>query len=378
MLISFWYAQNNVDTNILDYSQKLAWFFLQQNKPTSMRSALYNYCNGVLNTSAVWLNVLWDSYYYSAKDSVFVYMICNNISSNFDNIFSKDFNSSEEWYFIKSSFEDFWIVDYTQNPDFDYCWSGSSLSYCDLTYHIPRVFDMIINDIFSVQQSKIYWLTNLDFEQESREDQVDKYALDKFNIKFCDFNEWLYPKLCKTMKNYVKASSDLLKNLNILNYDSIYKKIDEWSFTKCHSSFWKYDFEFLSCSLFGYWFGMNSMFLNMVYNEFLYYLLFTRYYNYIILENPGLAPLSHQKDNQTAINYLRNQSYEFNKAVNTSQKWISLSMKMLRELDFTFPLHVWFMMYQEDLLNLRDKSLYKIVTPFYTLHWKLRNVQTTN
>jgi hypothetical protein len=53
-----------------------------------------------------------------------------------------------------------------------------------------------------------------------------------------------------------------------------------------------------------------------------------------------------------------------------------VAMKMLREIDISFPLHVWFMMYQEDLLSLRDKSLYKIVTPFYTLYGKFRNVQT--
>jgi hypothetical protein len=118
------------------------------------------------------------------------------------------------------------------------------------------------------------------------------------------------------------------------------------------------------------------MYLNLVYNEFLHYALFVKYYNHVILNNPNLAPAKEKKDYTMAVDYLKNNAYEFNREVNASQRAISLGIKMLREIDVTFPLHVGFMMYQEDLLYLRDKSLYKIVTPFYTLYGKLRNVQT--
>jgi len=45
---------------------------------------------------------------------------------------------------------------------------------------------MILNDIFSIQQSRVYALTNPDFSESTVEDQIDIYAKDKFNIKFCD------------------------------------------------------------------------------------------------------------------------------------------------------------------------------------------------
>lgn len=47
---------------------------------------------------------------------------------------------------------------------------------------------------------------------------------------------------------------------------------------------------------------------------------------------------------------------------------------MLRELHMTFPLHIGFLKYQEDLLGLR-KELAKSMTPLYTLYDKLRNAQ---
>lgn len=377
---SFLFAQSNIKNvpiNIDNYADQITTY-LSKNEPTNMKAVILNYCRAVLNTSAKWWNITWDSYYYSAKNSVFLYLICHNISNDFDEIFSEKFSSKENWYFTQSSFTELWIVDYGQDPDFDYCNPSSSLQYCDLTYHIPRVFNMIINDIFSVQQSRIYGLINPDFDNNKIEDQIDNYARDKFNIKFCDTTDWRYPKLCKTMKNYTKASARLLKDLDILNYDNLYKDFGtDWSYSrKCDEIYWTYEFDFLSCGLFGYGFGINNMYTNLVYNEFLYYSLFVKYYNNVIVSNPNLAPLKQKGDYTSAVDYLKNKAYEFNREVNASQKWITVAMKMLREIDVSFPLHVWFMMYQEDLLYLRDKSLYKIVTPFYTLYGKLRNVQT--
>ena len=41
----------------------------------------------------------------------------------------------------------------------------------------------------------------------------------------------------------------------------------------------------------------------------------------------------------------------------------------------TYPLHIGFVWYQEVLLRFRDRSVAKMVTPFYSLYEKLRNVQ---
>ncbi len=378
MWISFLFAQNisNVTIDVDNYAAEIA-LSLSQSKPTTMKEVLSNYCESVLDTSLKWWNVTWDNYYYAAKDSVFLYMMCHNISGDFDKYFNPKFNSKEDGYFTKSSFTGLWIVDYNTELHIDYCDSSNSLQYCDLTYHIPRIFNMIINDIFSIQQSRVYGLKTPDFDKKSIENQIDEYTFDRFNIKFCDTTDWKYPKLCKTMKTYTKSSAKLLKDLDILNYDNLYKDFGDPSYFKqCDKLYWTYKFDTLSCGLFGYGFNINHMYLWLVYNEFLYYSLFVKYYNYVILNNPGLATADQKDDYLFALDYLKNKAYEFNREVNASQKAISIGMKMLSEIDVTFPLHVWFMMYQEDLLRLRDKSLYKIVTPFYTLYGKLRNVQT--
>jgi hypothetical protein len=60
-----------------------------------------------------------------------------------------------------------------------------------------------------------------------------------------------------------------------------------------------------------------------------------------------------------------------------SEKAISLSIKTLRDNYVAFPLHIWFLMYYEDL-NWFWNQLVKIVTPMYTLYDKFRNVQEKN
>jgi hypothetical protein len=54
-----------------------------------------------------------------------------------------------------------------------------------------------------------------------------------------------------------------------------------------------------------------------------------------------------------------------------------MSIKMLREMYTTFPIHIWLLIYYEDLYRFR-KELAKVVTPLYTLYDKLRNVQDAN
>jgi hypothetical protein len=50
-------------------------------------------------------------------------------------------------------------------------------------------------------------------------------------------------------------------------------------------------------------------------------------------------------------------------------------MRQMGNLESTYPIHIWFLMYQEDLLNIRD-NFSKIYLPLHQLHYKLENVQS--
>ncbi|MDR3169678.1 MAG: hypothetical protein LBU27_08295 [Candidatus Peribacteria bacterium] len=51
------------------------------------------------------------------------------------------------------------------------------------------------------------------------------------------------------------------------------------------------------------------------------------------------------------------------------------SLHDLQQTAITYPLHIGLVLYQEELLRFRDQYAAKLVTPFYTLYEKLRNVQ---
>jgi hypothetical protein len=80
-------------------------------------------------------------------------------------------------------------VGFYEDKNYDYCSLGSSLQYCDLSYHIPRIFNMIMNDIISIQQSRVYGLLTPDYSRKTIEQQIDEYSMHKFGIKFCDITD---------------------------------------------------------------------------------------------------------------------------------------------------------------------------------------------
>ena len=102
----------------------------------------------------------------------------------------------------------------------------------------------------------------------------------------------------------------------------------------------------------------------MLYNELARYTMFSTYYTQALMQRsrielPTQDEISLLKENRGKFFFLTNQT--LNDPTN---------------LATTYPIHIGFLAYQEDLLRLRDSSLSKLVTPFYTLYHKLRNVQS--
>ena len=105
------------------------------------------------------------------------------------------------------------------------------------------------------------------------------------------------------------------------------------------------------------------MFVNLIYNELQWYAIFSTYYWQI---------LSQREEMVDSIRSEYMQSFAW------PEKFIKLTEETISDLNditVTFPIHVVLTAFQEDLLYVRDKYLVKLVTPFYCLYHKLRNVQ---
>ena len=100
------------------------------------------------------------------------------------------------------------------------------------------------------------------------------------------------------------------------------------------------------------------------------------YYSTNLSTNPDLSNLISNsnaeklKDNKEKIIWLQQNNTKIKKA-------LSDSLRTLSEIAQTFPLHIWFTMYQENA-NIFMKELSKIYPPIRTLADKLKNVQKTD
>ena len=155
----------------------------------------------------------------------------------------------------------------------------------------------------------------------------------------------------------------VIKGFKILNSDELYKNVKdkELTFPPCEIG---PHYDLVLCGTLGETDKWLKPFINMLYNELARYTMFSTYYTQALMQRsrielPTQDEISLLKENRGKFFFLTNQT-----------------LNDLTNLATTYPIHIGFLAYQEDLLRLRDSSLSKLVTPFYTLYHKLRNVQS--
>ena len=115
-----------------------------------------------------------------------------------------------------------------------------------------------------------------------------------------------------------------------------------------------------------------------MYNELFFYTLFTQTYS-TYLENfwsdQNTLPQIFKNQNQditTAIAIQRERILSQNKLL---QSAVQKTIRQINNTVSSFPIHIGMLMYQEDLLTMRN-NLAKIYLPLHQLHYKLENVQS--
>lgn len=308
----------------------------------------------------------WDQVFVADK-SVFVKLFCNNVW-----VWDK-FPIVESW-FLKTWFSDFGIFDYglwdkSSGFDIDLCDSSvSTLNGCDFWYQLPKMFDSILNDYFDIKQVGEFKITNEDDLQTI----LDNFSNDKFpgmKNTICDPDSDYYKDTCNYLKNYVSKTRNLLNKTSVINVEKISEDLSD---NQKNCDFSNKDRDLVYCGLFD---DTNSelSFMNLIYNEYLWYNIFWSYYNYELSTYHNYA--------ETQINDIRekiaanqNKVYNFRDNLYKTKQAMDTSFRSLFEMFNSFALHIWFMMYQEDA-NMFMKKLSKIYPPLVTLYDKLRNVQ---
>lgn len=165
------------------------------------------------------------------------------------------------------------------------------------------------------------------------------------------------------MKNNIKTFKQAFKNFKIINTKELLKN-QEKNCKKTNTNPEVYDFLF--CNVIAPTSSLNP-FINQVYNEILRYSLFTSYYqNQLSLSlNTNVA---NTLQLSSELELLSTYPSQIISSTNDT-------LQQLSELQNNYPLHIGMLIYQEDLLDLRNNYLSKLVNPFYSLYYKLQNVQ---
>lgn len=312
------------------------------------KNIIDKFCNSILEN-----NIKYDEItYYRANESAFVYIVCTNINKQY----LDEFDEIKK-YFSWTSFKELWITEYWTNTSskktIDYCNpANSNMNKCNIPKQFPKLFKMIINEYTNVKQSSIYGIT----KKIEDPDEIEKFANSFWQIHFfteiCNSKKTAitYTKWCNIVKSYIESASNLIYGLKFLNKDELYKEKDNLIYN---------------------WIVKNSDtifidFTNTLYNELMFFRLFIDYYSLVISRNYNII-WNNGTEATRQITKLNNEFIRIEKS-------ISMTTRSLRDLYVSFPIHIWLVMYYEDVLKL-GKELQLISNPVYTLYDKFRNVQ---
>ncbi len=360
--------------SMISGSEKMVWWDLSSKKKKNVRAMTEQFCTMVSAAKCT-----HDGNLFDANQSVFTTLLCDNVWMG--ELFTGIVRIWEESVLMKTWFEQFGIYDYgflddSEWTDINFCdYRVNYMNGCNYAEHLPKMFDEIMNDFFNIKQADLYGVDKIN-EDVPAEDLANNFSKKNFQGLtsqkwleqwICDPNSEYYGGVCKYLKNYMKDVRNLLNKTNVINI----LKLSDWkSKDYCMTNF---DNDILYCGLLWDDITPEQSFLTAIYNEYLWYRLFISYYSYELSVESEFSELI-DWDGIEKMNWNRDKIYSFQEKMGRSRQAVSVALRSLSEISSSFPLHVWFLMYQEDA-KIFMKKLSKLYPPIMTLFDKLRNVQ---
>ena len=332
-------------------------------------SIISNFCTTALKPEVIW--AFWSLYPWSdPRQSIFLTLMCSksDVKSNFSPFMSAGAKGEENRYLKTHSIK-------LLAPQNVACYGSEFQIGCDIARLSEEIITLILEELTTVRQWNLYGVTmnNLS-SNKSLEENINTFTKEKLLIhyvsqqNFCKSKTQGYPETCKIMQQSMRAFQKAFSRFRLLNVESLLAKdIDSFKEkqTICTKDNAAEDYDHMFCEIIGRTHEGLDPFVTRVYTELLRYQLFSTYYT------------SHLWSTNAA-DMVDASRYEFVRMQAFSKKLlptINTTLKQLAELQNTYPLHIGMLAYQEELLRLRDKYLSKLVAPFYSVFYKLQNVQ---
>ena len=340
---------------------------------SAKKDFIRTYCLSLLSGQAQWRIYFarpsgdtWDwQQTFDSHQSLFVYAFCST------------FEGEEEWTYPFLTWEDYLIWDAfsgnlleilrLQQPskwkNNCYIKDNSALNDCDISIYAAKIYTAIMSDLFKIKYAQALHLNTTEDFEENLEKKIVEFMSGYYN-----YDKKTYPELeddykqtMSVIKSNMQYYKRVLDTIKIINNAELSDMAEESGCPKDKAMTWV---DFIACALHGsqwYWLSLEPSFVTMLYNEILHYNLLVTYYSYWV-ENNG-------------SDLMQWDALNFHTYANTQIKATKQTLRDLEELNMTYPLHIWLLLYQEKIKGFRDKNLRKIVRYFYSLSEKLQNVQ---
>ena len=368
-------------SNVSCMFNNLSNILIKDQKSASAKDTIEKYCNAMLSLG----QNDWRIYYakekedtwdweqtFDSRQSIFVYALCSSfkdqswkslvkIDSDLSDIFKWDVAKILKLQ-QKSKGEDKCSLSVKNN----------NLDECDMSIYATEIFSAIMSDIFKIKYAQAFSVESSD-DFSDVEERITSFFSWYFSITESYKNlKDQYPKtvdVVNSNQNYYKKVLDTLKILDNSKLADIEKEFcsSKWNIA------WK---DFIKCAMHdSHWRGLtlDPAFVTLFYNELLNYQIFEKTYQSRLSSKSSSNTLT-DKDIRELQSKIRDFQLYANMQIDAAYK----TLHDLEELNMTYPLHIWLLLYQERIKKFRDKNLSPIVTLFYSLSEKLQNVQIPN
>lgn len=353
----------------IDIQSFLVWIDMIEEGKTdndNFNAMLVSFCSAIKEYKEIYNNIIYDS-----SQSFFVYYVCKYKNAGSFVYKNKGFSDSEEMSYMKFEKDN-------EGESKNKLEQSLPSFYKETEKYTKQLFDKIIASYTNIYQANLYGYAN-NPDKDPEEIIHEKFSKTFFKrsnkendyIQFCSTENQkdTYPKTCKTLKEYFYVGKNLINGnwSNYLNDQNIYAGLGK---TNC----WKKSSrDIIACWLF--WNKIEDI-IHPIYNELMMYTIFVEYYSYLLESKPNFRNRD-EKEFQKKIANNQNRIQKMISSVESSRKAIQTTIRKLKETQYTLPIHIWFLMYSESIYELTT-NMNKTLTPIYTLHDILRNVQNPN
>ena len=321
---------------------RLVWEVIQAD---SKKDLIYRFCSSVFEEGKTNVKV----YVLEPSYSLFLFNLCQLGDYPIENSAAKKI--------AKNSFE----------PTNKNCYVDSSLANeCPLAQETAQLFKDVMDEYFNLKEINILGVWDTDVRK-----SIEKFSKKYFPAANCD-QKWSFlldnqgegicyhPQTYEYLKEVIESLSEEVNKTYFIDWYKLLSSEDK---------FYAQGFSKATPQL-----SDADWFRNIVWNELYFYLLWMESYKQWMLNNEKLLPFLPPWGVKLRESIVQKEVVVANSEVTYAIDALQKAFDMLKQIQKTFPIHVWLKIYLEDLKKFRD-NLAKVYTPLHQLYYKIRNVQ---